>query len=135
MNYRTVFCKIVNIHIILISLVNQEKYINPRPHYFSFLALLLEHVGRSSSFLSHFQRLGRLLQRNLQLSLFSSLLFSCMSSQLSPLISISFIILPIYLALGLSLSSFPPFLCVAFYLGIFSSLICITCPNHLNLLF
>ena len=58
--------------------------------------------------------MGRLLQRNLQPSLFFHFLFSCISSLFSPIISISFQILYIHLVLDLSLGLFPPFLCVAF---------------------
>ena len=50
--------------------------------------------------------MGSLLQRNLQPSLFAHFLSSCISSKLSPLISISFLILSIHLVLGLPLGSY-----------------------------
>ena len=52
------------------------------------------------------------------------------SSQFSPLISISFLIWSIHLVLCLPLGSSP-----SIFMCILSSLVCITCPNHFNLLF
>ena len=57
-------------------------------------------------------------------------LFPCMSSQFPPHISTSFLILYIHRFLGLPLGSFPSIFMCSIFLGILSSLIRITCPNH-----
>ena len=75
--------------------------------------------------------MGRLLRRNLQPSLFSHILVSCISSKCSPLISLSFLICSMHLVLGISLGNFS----INFLCSIFFSLIRITCPNYLNVLF
>ena len=79
--------------------------------------------------------MARLLERNLQLSLFSHFLFSCIPSQLFSLISIYFLIWSINLVLGLPLVWFPSIFVCSIFLSILSSLILITCPNYLNALF
>ena len=79
--------------------------------------------------------MARLLQIYLQPSLFSYFLFSCISSQFSPLFSISFLILSIHLVLDLPLGHFPFTFVWSIFLDTVSSAICITFPNHLNLLF
>ena len=79
--------------------------------------------------------MDRLLQRHLQLSLFSHFLFCCIYSQFFPLISISFLIWSIHLVWDLPLGSIPSIFVRSIFLGILSSPICITYPYHLNLLF
>ena len=51
-----------------------------------------------------------------------------------PLISIFFLIWYFHLVLCLPLGHFPSIFVCSIFLNILSSLICITCPNHLNLL-
>ena len=78
--------------------------------------------------------MSQLLQRNLESSLFCHFVFSCITSQFSPFISIYFLIWFIHPVLGLPRGRFASIFMRRIFLGIPSSLIHITCPNHLNLL-